>query len=122
MFCDLTVDLPPKAIEILQNPSIYKLGVQINGDGQKILRERPRSFPVGIASLLELSHLARKADPMGTGPGRVLIALAKLVARYLQKRLPKGSVRSSNWSLALSEEQIECESSDRHASDVRCCE
>ena len=105
----LTAEIPSKAIEILQDPSIYKLGVHSRGDGAKLLRDYPEAFPKGIASLFELSKLARKADPVGTGPGAKLIALAKLVSAYLHKQLPKGAIRSSNWSLVLNKQQINCE-------------
>lgn len=105
----LSVELPRKAVEILQDPKIYKLGVQVRGDGLKILRDRPEAFPNGISSLLELSRMARKADAINTGPGGGLIALAKLVSAYLGKTLPKGKVRSSNWSANLDASQIECE-------------
>jgi hypothetical protein len=80
------------------------------GDGQKILRDYPDAFPQGIASLLELSHLARKADPINTGPGGTLISLANLTKEYLGRELDKDSaVRKGAWMDKLNTKQIECE-------------
>lgn len=60
--------------------------------------------------MLELSRLARAADPIGVGPRQSLIALATLVGEYLDRRLPKDKdVRASDWSQALSADQIDCE-------------
>ena len=81
-------------------------------DGLKLLRDFPEIFPEGIASLLELSHLARKVDPIRMGPGRVLIALAKLVGHYTGKDLDKTPhIRGGGWMEKLSEESALCMSS-----------
>jgi hypothetical protein len=43
------------------------------------------------------------------GSGRQLIALAKLVRRYLGRELAKGEERTSNWDQKLTQAQIHCE-------------
>lgn len=97
--------LPPKVIDILQDPSICKTGVQVRGDGQKLLRD----FPKGIRSLLELSYIARKVDPINTGPGAMLIALARLGRAYLGAEIDKDkNVRMGNWAKRLDALQIKC--------------
>lgn len=103
--------------------NIYKLGVQIRGashtalqgitltpgDEAKLTRDYPDVFPKGIESTVDLSSIARRADPIGTGPGRSLIALNELAKRYLGRQLEKGEVRSGNWSKRLDAKQIKCE-------------
>ena len=80
------------------------------GDGYKLIRDFPQQFQdAGITSLLELSYLARRVDPIGTGPGGTLISLAKLCKAYLELELDKDpDVRASNWKAALKPKQIEC--------------
>ncbi|OCF36393.1 hypothetical protein I316_01641 [Kwoniella heveanensis BCC8398] len=60
-FCDETLvvlihlgenmDIPSKAIDIILDPKIYKLGVQVKGDGQKLLRDFPIHFALPPAHL-----------------------------------------------------------------------
>ncbi|WVR05331.1 hypothetical protein IAU60_002345 [Kwoniella sp. DSM 27419] len=111
-----TTDIPQKAVELLRDPSIYKLGVQVRGDGQKLLRDFPQHFatpasassssssasaspsPSGPSGLLELSFMARAVDPVATGPGAGLISLANLTKAYTGRVLPKPmDVRKGNW-------------------------
>ncbi|WWD09843.1 hypothetical protein V865_007971 [Kwoniella europaea PYCC6329] len=117
------MDIPPKAIEILRSPTIYKLGVQVRGDGQKLLRDFPQHFTstsssdIGIKGLLELSFLARGVDPIGTGPGNSLIGLSRLAERYLGKRLDKSlDVRKGNWFERLDQKQKDYAANDVYAS------
>lgn len=79
-----------------------------------MLRDHGKQFPKGIASLLELSSMARRAEPILLGPGNVLISLAKLIAAFLGKNLSKGSARTSNWAKPLKPIQVECESIPSH--------
>ncbi|WVQ69784.1 uncharacterized protein L199_008004 [Kwoniella botswanensis] len=117
------MDIPSKAIEILRSPTIYKLGVQVRGDGQKLLRDFPQHFTstsssdMGIKGLLELSFLARGVDPIGTGPGNSLIGLSRLAERYLGKRLDKSlDVRKGNWFERLDQKQKDYAANDVYAS------
>ncbi|WVQ98983.1 hypothetical protein IAU59_006115 [Kwoniella sp. CBS 9459] len=138
------MDIPSKAIELIRDPKIYKLGVQVKGDGQKLLRDFPNHFAlplppvdpalrdatatersasvissshnVGPAGLLELSYLARAVDPIGTGPGTTLISLANLTKSYLGKQLAKpAKVRRGNWFEALDQEARDYAANDVYA-------
>lgn len=81
------------------------------GDGNKLFKDFPLAFPQGITNLLELTNVARRADPVGMGPGATLVSLANLSKRYLGKELAKeDDVRKSNWQSTLTGEQRECES------------
>ncbi|WWD01101.1 hypothetical protein V866_008039 [Kwoniella sp. B9012] len=117
------MDIPSKAIEILRSPTIYKLGVQVRGDSQKLLRDFPQHFTstsssdMGMKGLLELSFLARGVDPIGTGPGNSLIGLSRLAERYLGKRLDKSlDVRKGNWFERLDQKQKDYAANDVYAS------
>ncbi|WWC89824.1 uncharacterized protein L201_004752 [Kwoniella dendrophila CBS 6074] len=125
------MDIPSKAVEILQSPSVYKLGVQVKGDGLKLLRDFPNHFTSpsstseesnptadpGLKGLLELSFLARGIDPIGTGPGSALISLAALTQRYVGKQLEKDKdVRRSNWFSILGQKQRDYAANDVYAS------
>ncbi|OCF71585.1 hypothetical protein I204_07643 [Kwoniella mangroviensis CBS 8886] len=121
------MDIPSKAIEILRSATIYKLGVQVRGDGQKLLRDFPQHFistsssDMGIKGLLELSFLARGVDPIGTGPGNSLISLSRLAERYLGKRLDKSlDVRKGNWFERLDQKQKDYAANDVYASLQIC--
>ncbi len=84
---------------------LYFLTPHTTDDGHKLARD----FSIRSRSLLELSSLARKVDPIGTGPGSVMISLRNLVKGYLGYELEKGDVRTSDWSVKLTREQQECE-------------
>ncbi len=124
---------PKKLREFCEDPSIIKLGVQVRGelspslcvvftsrvfknnlpstgDGQKLSRDFDDLLPNG---LLDLSHLARRVDPLGCGPGNQLISLANLSKAYLGRDLDKGDVRMSDWSRNLDKKQIDCEWASR---------
>nr|XP_031861093.1 uncharacterized protein CI109_003453 [Kwoniella shandongensis]KAA5528165.1 hypothetical protein CI109_003453 [Kwoniella shandongensis] len=137
-------DLPQKVIEIIRDPSIYKLGVQVKGDGQKLLRDFPEHFdPLpsssdttergdseaisevdnrrtrhrGPSGLLELSHMARAIDPITVGPGSTLIKLATLCRTYLEKELDKSDdVRRGNWFGVLDRSQRDYAANDVYSS------
>ncbi len=94
----------------MTDPNIYKAGVQVKGDGQKLVRDFPAAFPHGVTNLLELTQVARAVDPLGIGPGNTLVSLSNLSKRYLGKELDKeDGVRRSNWMDVLSGQQRECE-------------
>lgn len=79
------------------------------GDARKISRDYPYVQP---RSMLDLSFLARVADPENCGNSSSLISLARLTRGYVGCDLNKDNgVRKSDWSLNLTPEQQECESS-----------
>ena len=72
-------------------------------DGSKLLRD----YGVHCQGLLELTSLARHADPAFNYTGR-LMSLARIVERYTQKELWKGPERMSDWEAILDRVQQEC--------------
>ncbi|RSH93841.1 hypothetical protein EHS25_006490 [Saitozyma podzolica] len=105
--------LPSKFIGMMQDPKIYKAGVNSKNDGLKLSRDFPDSFPTGVHGLLELTHVARRVDPIGTGPGGALISLANLAKAYLGHELPKPKdVRRSSWLGVLDSQQLEYAAND----------
>ena len=77
------------------------------GDARKITQDFPYIKP---RSMLDLGFLARVVDPENCGDGKGLISLARLTRGYLEHDLNKDNgVRKSDWSLALTPEQQECE-------------
>ncbi|KZS96759.1 ribonuclease H-like protein [Sistotremastrum niveocremeum HHB9708] len=78
-------------------------------DGHKLLRD----FEVHCEGLTDLTDLARQADPDFKYKGR-LMSLAKIVEKYTEKTLWKGSERMSNWELVLSSKQQEYAANDAY--------
>ncbi|WVO14188.1 hypothetical protein L204_101820 [Cryptococcus depauperatus] len=112
---ETTMDLPPKLIDLIRDPKVYKLGVNSKGDGQKLIRDFPQHFPEdkGPSSLLELSWMAKAVDPDRAGYGRTLIALSVLCRGYLGRELDKDpNVRQSDWSRELNVNQREYAAND----------
>ncbi|KAF7330372.1 Nuclear transport factor 2 [Mycena venus] len=110
----------PLALQrVLEDPAVPKAGANIVADAKKLFKD----YGVMMAGLVELGTLARLADPTSTdakvfGSGRKIVALAKLVERYLHKTLRKDSdVRVSNWedpALEKNETQIEYAANDAY--------
>ncbi|KAJ7284735.1 ribonuclease H-like protein, partial [Mycena rebaudengoi] len=90
---------PARLQRLLEDPDIPKMGANILNDAKKLFRD----YGVMMANVVELGALARQADPSSRdaavwGPGNKKVALAKLVERYLHKKLSKDDdVRISNW-------------------------
>lgn len=63
------------------------------------------------------SSAARGIDPSDklVRTGKILIQLARLSRRYLQRELEKGDERTSNWDIRLSQEQRRYAANDAHA-------
>ncbi|KAF7375107.1 Nuclear transport factor 2 [Mycena sanguinolenta] len=110
---------PPGLQRVLEDPKVMKAGANILGDAKKLFKD----YGVMMRGLVELGALARVADPQGKdaavwGKGRKIVALAKLVERYLQKRLRKDDdVRISNWEdprLEQNTRQIEYAANDAY--------
>ncbi|KAJ6577302.1 ribonuclease H-like domain-containing protein [Mycena capillaripes] len=108
----------PLALQrLLEDPTVPKMGANILTDAKKLFKD----YGVMMAGLVELGSLARLADPASTevfGRGKRIVALAKLVERYLHKKLRKdGDVRVSNWedpALERNEVQIEYAANDAY--------
>jgi hypothetical protein len=94
--------LPQELVEILLNPRIIKVGVNINGDLQKLMRDFPRQFHNRIPSGCDLRRLS---EVSGVPPSR---SLAGMVENELELELPKPEeTRCSNWeTFPLTKEQL----------------
>jgi hypothetical protein len=94
--------LPPELVEILLNPRIIKVGVNINGDLQKLMRDFPPHFQNRIPSGCDLRRLS---EVSGIPPSR---SLAGMVENELELELPKPEeTRCSNWeTFPLTKEQL----------------
>ncbi|KAI0040604.1 ribonuclease H-like protein [Auriscalpium vulgare] len=107
---------PQKVKEIIEDPAVPKMGVNIRNDGMKLYRD----YGILAANLVELGALAGAADTRFAAVyNRRIVSLAKVVAFYLRRALDKGPVRTSDWSAALSKEQMTCESPARAFSHSR---
>jgi hypothetical protein len=99
---------------------------QIQDDGMKLFRD----YGVLASNLVELGALACQVDKSFASTfKRPIVSLAKVVSYFLQKKLDKGPVRTSDWSKDLTREQMKCKvfrqcQLDRgdHLIDRRCLE
>lgn len=104
----------PSLRKLMESPTITKVGVSIKSDCTRL-----RKF-MGIEcrGLFELSHLYKlvKYSPVGAEKiDKRLVALARQVEEHLQLPLWKGEVRSSDWSEALTYQQVQYAASDSYA-------
>lgn len=105
--------IPPLLTSILQDPNIIKTGVAIRNDALKLQRD----YAIDTRNIVELSTLAKLAQPSRWEHVRWLISLRDLTRVYLGRKLRKDSVRVSDWErYPLDEEQIEYAASDTFAS------
>lgn len=99
----------PSLRALCEDPARIKLGVQIAGDAQKLIRDGFVSHPQGM---LELNRVAKAVDATHHATNSYgLVGLQALVAKYLSKHLLKeGNVRKGKWAASLGEAQKNCES------------
>lgn len=101
--------IPPRLHAILKDAAIIKTGVAIRNDALKLERD----FAIHSRNMLELSSLAKLAEPAKWARTNTLISLRNLARVYLHRRLSKHSVRSSDWEqFPLHREQVEYAASD----------
>jgi exonuclease 3'-5' domain-containing protein 2 len=100
----------PTFREIMEDPNVSKVGVAIKADCTRL------SNFLGVATrgIFELSHLYKLVKYSSSGQvelvNKRLVPLATQVQEYLRLPMFKGQdVRSSNWALPLSMDQIVCE-------------
>ncbi|GJE98706.1 ribonuclease H-like protein [Phanerochaete sordida] len=86
---------PRKVKELLEDPKIEKVGVNIRQDGVKLFGD----FHVAARNLVELGSMAHQADPAFTATyKRKIVSLAKMVALYTRRELDKEpDIRMGNW-------------------------
>ncbi|WVQ69803.1 uncharacterized protein L199_008024 [Kwoniella botswanensis] len=109
--------LPKEAIKLINNPEIYKLGVNIKGDLNRLNDNFSDDGNFKPASFLELSRLARMVEPEWRGKGRRLISLADQCQHFLGKTLNKDeTIRQGNWDGELKEEATDYAANDVYSS------
>ncbi|KAI0314536.1 ribonuclease H-like domain-containing protein [Amylostereum chailletii] len=101
-------DFPRSLWDFLQSSSSAKVGVGIQYDCTKLFKD----FGASVRNCVDLSLLARSADPQWKGNFNKPLGLAHLTEVYLEHLLPKGKVQRSNWEARLSEEQQEYAAND----------
>ncbi|KZV67134.1 ribonuclease H-like protein [Peniophora sp. CONT] len=104
---------PESLKAILEDPSVKKIGHYTESDGAK-LRDDYGILPKGLINLMPL---ARQVDPnfLVLHPPVRNVTLAEMVLFYLNRTLPKGHVRVSNWELnPLTRAQQEYAASDAY--------
>ncbi|KAI5924357.1 hypothetical protein F4810DRAFT_665089 [Camillea tinctor] len=116
LFTDCDDMVGPSFRTIMEDVGITKTGVSIKGDATRL-----RNFlDIDSKGLMELSHLYRLVTFSSTGQyeliNRKLIPLATQVRHYLHLPLFKGpEVRSSDWTKALTADQVVYSASDAYA-------
>ncbi|KAJ6627270.1 ribonuclease H-like domain-containing protein [Mycena sp. CBHHK59/15] len=101
--CHMT-HFPKNLQAFLENPNIVKAGVGIQGDAKKLFND----CRVNIRNCVDLSLLAKSVDNRRwKGKYREPIGLARLIATYEDRLLPKGKITRSNWENFLDSEQQE---------------
>ncbi|KAJ9114292.1 hypothetical protein QFC22_005744 [Naganishia vaughanmartiniae] len=108
-------EFPSKLREIVEDPKVFKLGVNVIGDAQKLVRDYGNLYMKGV---LDLSYIARAVDAANCKLGRSKIALAKLCEAYTGCELDKGPVRQSDWSKRLSQAQMDYAANDVYSTMV----
>ena len=100
---------PPNLREVLENPSILKVGAGIEQDVRKLRFD----WGVEVKNYLDLSPLAFEIDPFWSECAfrrGSMIALVRLAARYLKRCVDKDQ-QCSNWeNHELTESQRTCQS------------
>ena len=98
----------PSLRALVEDPARIKLGVQISGDAQKLIRD---GFVFNPRGMLELNHVAKAVDATHRPTNSYgLIGLQAMVAKYLDRYLLKeGSVRKGKWAGILGDSQKKCE-------------
>ncbi|KAI8343431.1 ribonuclease H-like domain-containing protein [Chlamydoabsidia padenii] len=106
--------LPDGLSKFLEDKSIYKTGVNIQGDGLKLHRD----FNVMTDGLLDLRPLADTAREVSPKIRRYEGgSLKTLTGVFLGSKMTKGKVQLSNWNAAkLTSNQIRYASKDAYAS------
>ncbi|EJD52028.1 ribonuclease H-like protein [Auricularia subglabra TFB-10046 SS5] len=97
--------VPAALKKLIEDKDVVKCGLNIMGDGQKLLRD----YGVLGQNLVDLGEMSKQADKGGHS-GRT--ALSALVGKYLKHHLEKGPVRMSDWERYLTQDQIRYAAND----------
>ncbi|KAJ7785958.1 ribonuclease H-like domain-containing protein [Mycena metata] len=103
----------PKNLQtLLEDPARVKAGVGIQGDAKKLYKD----CGIDIRNCVDISLLAKSVDnARWKGKYSDPIGLARLIAAYEDRHLPKDKITRSNWENPLNLEQREYASNDGHA-------
>lgn len=105
--------LPTCLVDMLQDPTIHKVGVAIQQDLSKLYRD----FKIQSEGGLELSRVAGELDAGRWPKRRTLISLRELCVTYLKQDLDKGPARISAWTrVPLTDMQLAYAASDAYVS------
>lgn len=107
--------IAPSLRRIIESANILKAGVAVLNADFKRLENHFQLHPRGA---FELSHLHHLITPGSHNPGKAtfkLCALSAQVKHHLGLPLYKGSVRTSNWSLPLDDDQKIYAANDSYA-------
>ncbi|KAI8139973.1 ribonuclease H-like domain-containing protein [Fennellomyces sp. T-0311] len=109
--------LPSELVRFLNNPRLFKSGVNILGDGNKLHKD----FNVITNGLVELDIMTKHIQSPLLGQTK-LRSLNALTCLFLKHKLSKSKkVRLSNWAQrSLTPKQIEYAASDAYASYKLC--
>lgn len=104
--------LPTHLVRLIEDEETIKCGVAISGDFSKLRSDFGQD--VTPRNVVELSTLAKVAEPDRWAGHATHIALRDLTRIYLRRKLDKDSnVRMSNWAIkVLSEQQLDYAASD----------
>lgn len=98
----------PKLKQIMEDPEITKVGVAIKADCTRLRKY----LNINSRGLLELSHLFKLVKYSSSGDfgmiNKKLVSLSDQMKEHVGIPLCKGDVRGSDWSQALSMDQIVC--------------
>ena len=99
--------IAPTFKAIMESSEITKVGVSIKGDSTRLRR----FMGINSRGLFELSHLYKLVKYSIGNTGSIdkrLVSLATQVEEHLGLPLWKGDARTSDWSLDLNFEQVQC--------------
>jgi len=103
---------PTKLRDLLESAKSTKVGVGIQYDCKKLWKDHR----VSVGNCVDLALLARSVDAQWKGPYKAGIGLSRLAEMYLERKLPKGGIQTSDWEMELSTPQLEYAANDSHAS------
>ncbi|KAF4456226.1 Werner syndrome ATP-dependent helicase like protein [Fusarium austroafricanum] len=107
--------IAPTFKKIMEDESVTKVGVAIKGDCTRV----KNNLGIDSKGILELSHLYKLVKYSKTGElnriNKVMVSLAAQTQEMLGLPLFKGDdVRSSNWMMRLSQDQVAYSASDAY--------
>ncbi|WVW82808.1 hypothetical protein I302_104820 [Kwoniella bestiolae CBS 10118] len=95
--------LPSVGVCLIRDPNVYKVGLRIKEDYNKLVEYLSSIYRFEPSSFLALSRLARMVEPEWRGGGKGYIHLEDLCERYLVKGMNRRVTKKrDNWDKELS--------------------